>query len=184
MRGCLINPVRKLGYTFFLLATAYAFASPGFAANPLTDFGVETPKTRLVAPDFTLPTLDGGSITLSDYQGKLVFINFWATWCIPCRDEMPSMQTLWERYKDQDFVILGVAADHNTKQVAEFVEEFDLSFPILLDTDGKVRNTYEVVGLPMTYFIGQDGKISGRLLSAYDWSEPDSVAIIEHLLQR
>jgi peroxiredoxin len=95
------------------------------------------------------------------------------------------MQTLWEHFKDGDFVILAVAADRgNKKGIARFVEKYKLTYPVPLDPDGTVRNTYEVVGLPMTYLIGKDGKISGRLLSSRDWSSAESITAIEHLLQQ
>lgn len=155
------------------------------AADPLTEIDIETPKTREVAPDFSLSTLQGGRTSLVDYHGKVVFLNFWATWCEPCRKEMPSMQTLWEQFKDRKFVILAIAADRGNKEgIAEFVEKYKLTYPVLLDPSGIARNNYEVIGLPMTYLIGKDGKISGRLLSSRDWSSTESIAAIEYLLRQ
>jgi len=155
------------------------------AADPFADFGIEIPRTRVDAPGFTLTTIKGETVKLSNYHGKVVLLNFWATWCEPCRDEMPSMQALWGHFKDKDFVILAVAADRgNKKGIARFVGKYKLTYPVPLDPDGTVRNTYEVVGLPMTYLIGRDGKISGRLLSSRDWSSAASIAVIEDLLQR
>jgi len=95
------------------------------------------------------------------------------------------MQRLWERYRKQGLVIVAVAADKgNGKQVASFVDKLGLDYPILLDPEGKVRNRYEVVGLPMSYLIGRDGKITGRVIGITKWDSPQAFALMEHLLQQ
>jgi len=140
---------------------------------------MERHHTRLPAPAFTLSTLQGQTVHLHDYHGKLVLLNFWATWCPPCREEMPSLQSLWQDFKNRDFIILAVAADRgNKKGVARFTARLGLEFPILLDPDGQVRKRYEVFGLPLTYLIGKDGKILGRFTAAQAW---DSTAIKDQL---
>ena len=160
-------------------------AVPAAAADPFSELGVTTPKVRLNAPPFSLTRLGGGMAGLTDFADKVVLLNFWATWCAPCRKEMPAMQRLWERYRKQGLVIVAVAADNdNGKQVASFVDKLGLNFPILLDPDGKVRNRYEVVGLPMSYLIGRDGRISGRVIGITDWDGPQAFALVEHLLQQ
>ena len=160
-------------------------AVPAYA-DPFSELGVTTPKVRLEAPAFTLARLGGGGTAgLTDFAGKLVLLNFWATWCAPCREEMPAMQRLWERYREHGLVIVAVAVDKgNNKQVASFVDKLGLNYPILVDPEGKVRNRYEVVGLPMSYLIGRDGKISGRVIGATDWDSPQAFALVEHLLQQ
>ncbi len=163
-----------------LLFTGSAYADP-FAA-----LGVEQPKTRLAAPEFSLELLsDASQSTLTEYRGKVVLLNFWATWCSPCREEMPAMQQLWERYRAEGFEILAVAGDRRgRKNVAPFIAEHGFEYPVLLDPDGEVRNRYEVVGLPMSYLIGRDGKISGRVVGVIDWTSPDAHEMIEMLLQK
>jgi len=156
-----------------------------FATDLFTDMDVKTPKVRMQAPTFALPDLNGHEIKLSDFKGKVVLLNFWATWCTPCREEMPGMQTLWERSREKGFVILAVAADRGSKkQVADFAQELTLTFPILLDPDGKVRNRYEVEMLPMSYLIGRDGRISGRVIGSKAWASQEAFALIEHLLHQ
>ena len=154
------------------------------AADPFSDLGVTTPKVRLKAPSFTLNRLGGGKASLADFTGKVVLLNFWATWCAPCRKEMPAMQRLWEGYRKQGLVIVAVAADRgDAEHVASFVDKLGLTYPILLDPTGTVRNRYEVVGLPMSYLIGRDGKISGRVIGTTKWDSPQAFALVEHLLQ-
>lgn len=149
---------------------------------PLTE--VELPEERLPAPDFSLERLsDAKQSSLSDYRGKVVVLNFWATWCAPCQEEMPVMQQLWERYRLHGFEIIAVAADRRgRKSVAPFIEAHGFEYPALLDSDGAVRNRYEVVGLPMSYLIGRDGKISGRIIGIIDWNSPEAYQTIEQLL--
>ncbi len=155
-------------------------------ADVFGKLGVEQPKTRLAAPEFSLELLsDGSQAILSDYRGKVVLLNFWATWCLPCREEMPAMQTLWKRYRAEGFEILAVAADRRgRKNVASFVVEHGFEYPVLLDPGGKVRNRYDVVGLPMSYLIGRDGKVSGRVVGVIDWASPSAAEMIETLLQQ
>lgn len=113
------------------------------------------------APDFVLETLEGENVQLSDYRGKKVLVNFWATWCGPCREEMPAMQEFYDDYADE-IEILAVNVTDSEKSVDDvqnFIDEFDFTYPILLDTDMGVSNEYRAVGLPTTYFIGTDGII-------------------------
>ncbi|MBV1883561.1 MAG: TlpA family protein disulfide reductase [Pseudomonadales bacterium] len=154
-----------------------------FAEDSFSSFGVDIPKTRLEAPAFTLADLQNNNVGLSHYKGKVVLLNFWATWCEPCREEMPSMQRLWDRYREQGFVIVAVAADKGgSKPVISFVEKLALDYPILVDPKGDVRNRYEVVGLPMSYLIARDGKMSGRIIGIRDWDSPEADAVVTRLL--
>ncbi len=114
----------------------------------------------MVAPDFTLETLDGSSLTLSSFRGKIVLINFWASWCPPCRSEMPELEQAYKELGD-DFVLLAVNETNsdNVDDVRTFVNEQGLSFPILLDKDGTTSNAYRASSLPTSYFIDREGKI-------------------------
>ncbi len=158
-------------------------AAPLKVADPYAALEVQRPHVRLPAPDFTLPSLDGRRVSLADFRGKVVLLNFWATWCQPCREEMPSLQALWESYRDRSFAILAVAADRGSlRPVKKFADRHGLDFPVLLDADGRVRGRYEVYALPMSYLIGRDGRISGRVPAARDWNGAAARALIEHLL--
>jgi len=121
-----------------------------------------SPREGFLAPDFTLDTLDGSKITLSELRGKIVVINMWATWCPPCRAETPALEKSYEQYKDSGVVILGVDLTNqdSLSDVQSFVQEFKLTYPILLDRDGSVSNTlYQIKGLPSTFFVNREGII-------------------------
>ena len=120
-----------------------------------------SPREGFLAPDFTLNTLDGYQVTLSDLRGKIVVINFWATWCLPCRAETPALEKAYEQYEDSGVVILGVNLTNQDliSDVEAFVQEFSLTYPILLDRDGSAVYLYRVNGLPSTFFINRQGVI-------------------------
>jgi peroxiredoxin len=138
------------------------------------------------APDFSLPDLQGKKQQLSDYRGKVVFLNFWATWCKPCKEEMPSMQVLWENLKKEDFVMLAVSMDRvtTTKDIPPFVENLKLTFPIFTDSWGQTDKRYKLMGVPETYIIDQGGVLREKVIGPRDWTKPESVEIIVQLLQK
>lgn len=114
------------------------------------------------APDFELETLSGETVKLSDFQGKKVFLNFWASWCGPCIQEMPEMQTFYEEYQDEvEIVAVNLTAKEFAEQDAfDFVEEHGYTYPVLLDRDLKAGTLYSVVAIPTTYFINEDGVVA------------------------
>lgn len=125
---------------------------------------------------FERPTPDGDRISLERYRGKLVILNFWATWCPPCKEEMPSMQRLWENHRD-DLVVLAMNMDEPARSVSSFVERFGLSFPIALD-DQTLARRLQVSALPTTYLIGPEGHALAKLEGPIQW---DRRAVIEAL---
>jgi thiol-disulfide isomerase/thioredoxin len=121
------------------------------------------PNLTEAAPNFELETLSGDKIKLSDLRGKNVLVNFWATWCGPCRDEMPDLEKFYQDYKDNNLEVLAVnltSNEHKQENVNEFVETFELSFPVLLDADGTVAEQYQIYYIPTTYFINKEGIIT------------------------
>ena len=125
----------------------------------VVDSNLETaPVKGALAPDFTLETTNGETISLSDFRGKAVLINFWATWCGPCRTEMPFIQSRFERYAP-DLVVLAVDYDEPKDLVVEFVEELGLTFTVLLDPGGLIQNVYLVRGYPSSFFVDANGVI-------------------------
>lgn len=127
-------------------------------------------KVGAEAPDFALPNLRGKQIKLSDYKGKVVFLNFWATWCPPCRTEMPSMQKLYNKLGQKDFAIVAVALDKiGGKGVKPFIEKNNYTFPVLLDPSGSVATRYRVQSIPSTLIIDRQGKIVNLHIGARNW---------------
>jgi peroxiredoxin len=138
----------------------------------------------MMAPDFSLPDLEGKARRLSDYRGKVVFLNFWATWCKPCKEEMPSMEILWENFKSEDFVMLAISMDRVTtkKDIPSFIESMKLTFPILTDSWGQTDKLYKLMGVPETYIIDQDGVLREKVIGPRDWTDKASLATIVQLV--
>ena len=136
------------------------------------------------APNFTLKNLDGKEISLSQFRGKHVLVNFWATWCGPCKIEMPSLEALYERFKDKNFALVAISNDmFGANIVKPFVKTHKINFPVLLDQRLKVSNAFGVVSLPTTFMIDPQGKIIGALFGAEDWVTPSNILYFENLLQ-
>jgi peroxiredoxin len=136
-----------------------------------------------VAPDFTLPDLNGTKVTLSDYRGKVVLLNFWATWCPPCRLEMPTMEEAYRKYKDQGFAVVAVSVDTGpTSAIQDFLHEFGLTFQILLDPQMETLKSFDSFSLPTTIVIDRQGFIRARELGYRDWTDEQSTALITDLL--
>lgn len=109
------------------------------------------------APGFNLRDLTGGTITLEQFKGKVVFLDFWAPWCVPCRDELPELERLYKKYENKGFIVVGIAVDASTEGVTKFLQKVPVSFPVLLDTKGTVAEAYRLVNMPTAYLIGRDG---------------------------
>jgi peroxiredoxin len=123
-----------------------------------------------VVPDFTLKDMEGRSVTLSDYRGKVVFLNFWATWCPPCREEMPAMERLNAVFEGKDFVMLAVNTEKDIETVRAFLKQSPHSFTVLLDQQATVQNLYGVFRFPETFLLDKEGRLVERFLGARDWS--------------
>ncbi len=131
---------------------------------------------------FTLKNLEGSEVSLKDFAGKVVFLNFWATWCGPCREEMPSMERLWQRFKEDDFVILAIDLRESRGEVVSFMKEYGLTFPVLLDSKGEVGSMFGVRAIPTTYLLDSEGRIVGGAIGARNWESEDAFELIESLL--
>jgi len=129
----------------------------------------------LPAPDFTLKDMDNKQFSLKDYRGKVVMLNFWATWCPPCRREMPSMERLHQKLKGKDFVVLALNQMEDGDQVFAFTGDLgvDLTFPILFDKDSSVSRAYGVMGLPTTYLIDKKGNMRFRAIGGREFDHPE-----------
>jgi peroxiredoxin len=135
-----------------------------------------------MASDFVVPDLQGNAVRLSALRGKVVFLNLWATWCPPCREEMPSMQRLYQHFQGRDFAMLAVSSDEQKPAVEAFVKEGQYTFPVLFDPQRQVGDTYGVWGYPETFLIDRTGKIVEHIVGPRPWDKPDQLAKIERLL--
>ena len=140
-------------------------------------------RTPALAPDFAVPNLAGQAVRLSAYRGQVVLVNLWATWCPPCREEMPSMQKLYDRLKDRGFVLLAVSQDETGPEtVKSFVEQMKITFPVLVDPDGDVGRKFGVWGYPESFVVDREGRVVERVIGPRDWASATEVAQIEALL--
>ncbi|MFZ2989562.1 TlpA disulfide reductase family protein [Ideonella sp.] len=117
------------------------------------------PATGAPAPNFVLRTLDGQNLRLSEQRGQVVMLNFWATWCGPCREEMPQLNRLHDKYKGAGFALLGINVDEDPRQAAALAAKLGVKFPVLLDSDKQISKTYDLSAMPSTVLIDRDGKV-------------------------
>ena len=159
-----------------LLGTGTISTAASAADQTLPEYG------RQIAPEFTLHDLDGQTHRLSDYRGKVVILSFWATWCPPCRYEMPSMERLRKLIEGEDIEILAINVGENEDAIFIFTADYPVEFPLLMDRDGAVIQDYPVVGLPTTYVIGPAGHIRYRAVGSREWDDPALVKRLRGLL--
>ncbi|MDD5593970.1 MAG: TlpA disulfide reductase family protein, partial [Candidatus Margulisbacteria bacterium] len=137
---------------------------------------------KTAAPDFTLSDLAGQKVKLSSYKGKVILLNFWATWCSACRVEMPGLQKLSEKLKNRNFVVLAVALDRDEKAVKPFIFNNGYSFPVLLDPAGRAARSYNITAIPTTFIINKKGQTVERRLGAIEWTDRTVVKRLEKLI--
>lgn len=176
------RPVLAFGFILLIvfgLLGLFAFAWVQRQAPPL-DAGL--------APQFELKTFSGETVKLADLRGKAVVVNFWASWCIPCRDEAPALQAMWQKYKDQGVVILGVDYVDTESEAKKFIQEFGQTYPNGPDIGTEISHKYKITGVPETYFITREGQVmsgldpSGRAYG--NWIGPITAAGLEGRIQR
>ena len=171
---------------YVLRALLYVALTAGIMAQATPLWAIDIrPEEGHLAPDFALKTLNGKMIRLSDFRGKkVVLINFWATWCPPCRSEMPTMQQIYTEYKGKGFEILAINIERDSKEeILEFMKELRLTFPVLLDSDMKVTRTYRLIGLPVSMLIDRRGIIRSKEIGYHDWTDKESRKRVENLLK-
>lgn len=147
--------------------------------------GIQRIKAGTKAPNFRLEDLTGKKAELKHYKGKVVFLNFWATWCGPCKEEMPSMEELCKQFKDKDFVFLTISVDYaGVKPVKDFIEKHRYTFPVLIDPKCETLDLFEVKGIPTTFLIDKKGIIIGRAIGPKDWKKPEVIAVLNLLIEK
>lgn len=174
-----------LRLTALFLAVAFGL----LVVCPQAFAGDVRPEVGHVAPEFALPDINAKTVRLSDYRGKkAVFLNFWATWCPPCRLEMPTMEKVYQEYREKGLEVLAVSIDTGRPpdvavQVISFMKELKLTFPALLDHKMEVAGKYRLVGIPTTFLIDRAGRIRFKEVGFRDWTDPGSRKKLEKILQ-
>lgn len=185
--------IRKYAAIFTVLFVAailimvdHYYETPMTVADVQLPPGVNTEKSEVgfKAPAFTARNLKGNRVQLADYKGKVVILNLWATWCGPCRVEMPGMENLYRRYRSEGLEILAVSLDKGSSdKVQTFVDEYQLSFPVLLDSDGQVESRYHALTIPTTFVIDKKGMVVAEVDGAKHWESEETFEAIEYLLK-
>ncbi len=155
------------------------------ARNPdyFSSIGVIKLKRKVKASDFTVQSLNGNTTSLSDFRGKVIFLNFWATWCGPCRSEVKDIDSLYKTLKDEDFTVMAIDIQESSKKIVSFMERNDIDFPVYLDSDGMIASQYGVSGIPTTFIIDPDGKIVGWAVGPREWGSMESVELMRSLMK-
>ncbi|MDR1323030.1 MAG: TlpA family protein disulfide reductase [Candidatus Margulisbacteria bacterium] len=185
--------VRKIFLVFCLVSLGLAAgdkASPNVSVTPevrqaFVSANVPVLRKTRPAADFTVPLASGGTRNIQELSGKVVFLNFWASWCGPCEDEMPSMERLYRKFKAQGLEMLAVNYQDKPEVVRDFMAEHKLSFPAGLDASGKITTRlYGVNAFPTTYIIDRQGQIIVRVIGSMEWDTPEIMAALEVLLKQ
>ena len=143
----------------------------------------ESPQEGFLAPGFSLQDLSGTQVSLSDFRGKVVLLNFWATWCAPCRREIPSLEALYQLRKDQEFEILAVSVDRiSPSKVASFVTSYQMSFPVLLDQRGALGQRYWAKAIPSSFLLDKKGVIRWKVQGAIKWDDAYVLSRVDQFL--
>jgi cytochrome c biogenesis protein CcmG, thiol:disulfide interchange protein DsbE len=141
-------------------------ASVVVALLVLTGFGLRNGSVLQdgFAPNFTLPLFDDGEFRLSELRGRVVVVNFWASWCAPCREEAPALESVWQEYRDEGVAFVGVAVRDLRSKAVDFAENVDMTFPIGSDQQGQIANAYRITGIPETFVVAADGRIAAHFI--------------------
>jgi len=167
---------KSLSIVLVLILTSFLNIQGVSAAQTLTEV-----KGKPAAANFKLEDQEGKFVQLTDYKGKVVIINFWATWCPPCRKEMPSMQRAWEKLQKEDIAMLGINVGEDSDAIFAFTAEYPVDFPLLMDKTSSVSREWRVRGLPSTYVIDPQGRIIYQAIGGREWDAPEILEKIRKL---
>jgi thiol-disulfide isomerase/thioredoxin len=156
---------------------------PDAVINAFEGTNIQVAPEGIDPVDFNLPLLDGKKISLSQFKGKVIFLNFWATWCGPCRSEMPSMEAVYQILKNKGLEILAVNLGDSKSKVSAFMKENKLSFPAVLDEKSVTGSSYSVRAIPTTYIIDRRGLVIARIVGSINWNTPKIISALETVLQ-
>jgi len=171
---------------FFVILIILALHSLTESAEDslFSKIGITPIKDNKKAPNFYLEDLSGKKVELKHLKGKVIFLNFWATWCGPCKEEMPSMEYLYQQFKEKDFIFLTISVDYEgKKRVKEFIEKERYTFPVLLDPKCETFDLYKVKGIPTTFLIDKKGRILGKAIGPKDWKRLEVISLLNQLVK-
>ena len=181
----MINKTFYLKSLFLILILLFLHSSAEGINTLLLKAEIQPVKGNQMAPNFSLEDLSGKKANLKQYREKVVFLNFWATWCGPCKEEMPSMEALYQKFKERGFVFLAISVDYEEKKkVKEFIDKHHYTFPVLIDSKGFTLDFYGVKGIPTTILIDKKGRMVGRAIGPKDWKHPEIVNILNQLIEK
>ena len=178
--------LKKHGLLYLLLVVVLAVIAYRIQFSPIqkTALNQERPEVGHPAPAFTLRNLQGNLEGLGDYRNKVIVLNFWATWCAPCLEEMPAFEKLHRRYRSEGVTVLAVSIDKGgISKVKSFVDKHNLTFPVLIDSDGIAEKLYPSFTIPFTYVIDKEGRVAARVDGAKNWASSETFSALEILIK-
>jgi peroxiredoxin len=168
-----------------ILLVSFSFKAEGGEDDFYSKMRISLIKGNKKAPDFSLKDLNGKEVEIKQFKGKVIFLNFWATWCGPCKEEMPGMEVLHQQLKERNFVMLTISVDYEgIKPVQEFINRHRYTFSVLLDPKGETLDLFEVKGIPTTFFVDKKGKMIGKAIGPRDWKSAEVVSLLNLLMEK
>ena len=173
----------RLVMTMAIFFLALSVTEPSGASDSFSALKMSRLPAGSMAMPFELTSLDGTRVSLSELAGKVVLVNFWATWCGPCKEEMPSLARLQQQLDPKKFVLLTVTTDLQRQGIAQFLSQVGVTLPVLFDEDQEVSRSFMVRGLPTTVVVGRDGTLLGRAVGPREWDSQESVALMRQMME-
>lgn len=169
--------------TALIVLSSLCFSAEGGKDDLFSKIKIIPVKGDKRAPDFSLKDLNGNKVGIKQFKGKIIFLNFWATWCAPCKEEMSSLEVLHQKFKGKDFVLLTISVDYGrVKSVQEFMNKHHYTFPVLLDSKSEALDLFNVKGIPTSFIIDRKGRMIGRAIGPRNWESPEVISLINLLL--
>ena len=171
-------PVRPITHPYLVKLLLLVTLSISFLTTSHAEETLSLIKKHPAAPNFTLPDMDGDMFSMSDYKGKTVIINFWATWCPPCREELPSMNRAWQKIKDNNIAMIAINVGEDEDTIFSFMGDYPIDFQVLLDQSGEVINQWPIKGLPTTFVVDPAGRLYYRAIGGREWDSDSLLNMI------